>query len=167
MSYKKVLYIGGQKSGKTALALHHTKKLAKTSTPIYIATYKNDFYDKAMQKKINNHKKERKNIFTTIEQPKNINKVIKDNNTYIIDCLSMWIFNNIDKEKQYFIKHLKKIVQKKANIVFVLNDVNTGIIPINKMSRKFVDISGIVGQFLTQYCNKVYDVKYGIRLKLK
>ena len=168
MSSKKVLYVGGQKSGKTALALKHTLKLSKnTDLPIYIATYKNNFKDKAMKERLDAHKNERKNLFKTIEKAKNINSVIKKKNTYIIDCLSMWIFNNIHKDKQYFIKHLKKLMKKDANIIFVLNDVNSGIIPIDKVSRKFIDITGIVGKIVAKYCDEVYTVNYGIKNKIK
>lgn len=167
MSYKKVLYLGGQKSGKTLLALKHTLKLSNNSMPKYIATYKNDFKDKFMKKKLKNHQKERLNLFKTIEKAKNINKMIKIEETYVIDCLSMWIFNNIDKKKSYFIKHLEKIFKKDANIVFVINTVNSGIIPIDKISRKFIDLSGLVGNIVALKCDAVYSVNYGIKTKIK
>ena len=167
MSYKKILYTGGQKSGKTALALKHTVKLVKNKKPIYIATYKNNFKDKSMQKRLKAHQKERISLFKTIEKPKNINKAIKKNQTYIIDCLSMWIFNNLDKNEKYFINHLRKLLKKDANIVFVLNDVNSGIIPIDKISRKFIDITGLVGKIVALQCDKVYNVKYGLKTKIK
>lgn len=169
MSFKKVLYIGGQKSGKTALALKHTLKLSKkiNKLPIYLATYKNNYNDKSMKKRLKAHRKERINFFDTIEESKNINSVIKPKNTYIVDCLSMWIFNNIDKPSSYFVNHLKKVLQKEVNIVFVLNDVNAGIIPIDKISRKFVDITGIVGKLLAKNCDDVYKVNYGLKIKIK
>jgi adenosylcobinamide kinase/adenosylcobinamide-phosphate guanylyltransferase len=168
MSYKKILFIGGQKSGKTAFALKQTLKLSNSSQlPFYVATYKNNFEDKSMQKRLLEHKKERKRLFKTIEKPKNINSIIKEKNTYIIDCLSMWIFNNIDKDESYFINHINKLLNKKANIVFVLNDVNSGIIPIDKLSRKFIDITGVVGKLVASKSNTVYSVKYGIKTKIK
>ena len=167
MSYKKVLYVGGQKSGKTALALKHTLKLSKKSIPNYIATYKNNFKDKSMKKRLKVHQKERINLFHTIEESKNLNKVIKSKNTYIVDCLTMWIFNNIDKKEKYFINHLNKILKKDVNIVFVLNDVNSGIIPIDKISRKFIDISGVVGRIIASKCDEVYSINYGIKIKVK
>ena len=168
MSFKKVLYIGGQKSGKTALALKHTKKLSKNKKlPIYIATYKNNFNDKSMKERLDAHKNEKINFFDTIEKIKNINSVVKKKNTYIIDCLSMWIFNNLEKDKKYFTNHLKKLLKKDVNIVFVLNNVNSGIIPIDKISRKFIDITGIVGKIVAKYCDEVYQVTYGIKNKIK
>ena len=168
MSFKKVLYVGGQKSGKTALALKHTLKFSKNKKlPIYIATYKNNFNDKSMKNRVKAHKKERLNLFHTIEKSKDLNSVIQKNNSYMIDCLSMWIFNNLDKNKSYFKKHLKKLMKKDANIVFVLNNVNSGVIPIEKLSRKFIDITGIVGKMVAHYCDEVYIVNYGIKTKIK
>jgi len=167
MVSKKIFYFGGQKSGKTKLALHHTLKLAKNKKPFYIATYHNIYNDKAMQYKINKHIKERNNQFITIEEPKKLSKVIQSNQTYIIDCISMWIFNNLNKNQKWFLKELKKLFQINANIIFVLNEVNLGIIPINKQSRKFIDISGIVGQYLAKHSNTTYNIKFGKKIKLK
>ena len=47
----KILYFGGQKSGKSQLAEKRTKEIAKSKIPYYIATYNNNFNDKEMQKK--------------------------------------------------------------------------------------------------------------------
>jgi len=57
--------------------------------------------------------------------------------------------------------------KKDANIVFVLNDVNSGVIPFDKESRSFVDRSGVIGQRLASFCDEVYEVKLGLPLRLK
>jgi len=163
----KILYFGGQKSGKSVLAEAKTIKLAKDTKPYYIATYDNSYNDKSMQEKINAHKLQRKDNFISIEQTHNLLEVLKDNQTYIIDCMSMWILNNIKKDDDYFINHIKDISKISANIVFVLNDVNGGIIPIEKQSRRFVDITGIVGSSLVNICDEVYEVKFTLGNKLK
>ena len=54
-----------------------------------------------------------------------------------------------------------------ANIIFILNDVSCGIIPLDKESRRFVDFSGLIGQELAKLCDEVYEVKYGIERRLK
>jgi len=56
---------------------------------------------------------------------------------------------------------------KNANIVFVLNDVGSGVIPPDPVSRKYVDRSGIIGQKLAQLCDEVYTVQLGLEQKLK
>jgi len=163
----KVLYFGGQKSGKSLLAEKKTLLLAKDSKPFYIATYDNSYNDSEMQTRINKHKTQRKNTFTTIEELNDLSTHINNNNTYLIDCISMWILNNIKQDEQYFLNQLNSISNIDANIVFVLNDVTSGIIPIDTQSRKFVDLTGIIGQKLTSICNEVYEVKFALENRLK
>ncbi len=149
----KVLYFGGQKSGKSSLAENKALDLS-TSKPYYIATYDNSFLDEEMTLRVKKHKDYRENNFITIEEPKNLLEVIKENETYIIDCMSMWILNNIKKNEEFFISELNKLKKLNANIVFVLNDVNSGVIPLDKESRNFVDLTGIIGQKLAFFVMK-------------
>ena len=163
----KVLYFGGQKSGKSKLAEAKALKLS-SSKPYYVATYDNSYGDEEMKKRVEKHLFIREDNFITIEEPKNLEKVIKnDNATYLIDCVSMWILNNIEDEEKVLFNQLKELANSNANIVFVLNDVNSGIIPANKLSRKYVDLTGVIGQKLASICNEVYEVKLGIDLRLK
>jgi adenosylcobinamide kinase/adenosylcobinamide-phosphate guanylyltransferase len=47
------------------------------------------------------------------------------------------------------------------------NDVSSGVIPIDSISREFVDLSGIVGQIVAKNCDEVIKVEYGIENKIK
>lgn len=164
-----ILYFGGQKSGKSKLAEKKAIQLAKETKkkPFYIATYDDSYFDDEMKKRVNTHKKQRKNNFKTIEETLDLPKVIKENETYLVDCLSMWILNNINHDNKVLIKQIKKLKKLNANIVFVLNDVNNGVIPMDKLSRKFVDTTGIIGQKTAKMCDVVYEVKLGISQKIK
>ncbi len=162
----KILYFGTQNSGKSILAQDHTIKISKTK-PYYIATYNNDFNDDYMNKKINQHNLNRKNNFILIEESFELNKVIKPNNTYIVDCISMWLFNNNDKNLDDLLITLENIFKIDANIIFVLNDINGGLVPLEKETKEFVKRSGLLGQKLTSLCDEVYEVKYGLKLRLK
>jgi adenosylcobinamide kinase/adenosylcobinamide-phosphate guanylyltransferase len=162
----KVLYFGGQKSGKSRLAEAKALEISN-SKPYYIATYDNSFGDKEMDKRIQRHQDDREGKFITIEQTKDLPKVIKDGNTYLIDCISMWILNHIETSEEELIEQIEKLSQIDANIVFVLNDVNSGVIPLEYQSRRFVDFTGIVGQKLASICDEVYEVKLGIGVQIK
>jgi len=164
-----ILYFGGQKSGKSKIAEKKAIELAKKThkKPFYIATYDDSYFDDEMKKRVISHKKQRKNNFNTIEETLDLPKVIKKDETYLVDCLSMWILNNINHDNKVLLKQIKKIKKINANIVFVLNDVNNGVIPMDKMSRKFVDTTGIIGQKIAQMSDEVYDVKLGISQKIK
>jgi adenosylcobinamide kinase/adenosylcobinamide-phosphate guanylyltransferase len=163
----KILYFGGQKSGKSALAEQKTIELSGSKAPYYIATYDNSFGDNEMKQRVDKHQNQRENRFITIEEPKDLRKVIKERETYLIDCLSMWLLNNIDLDELQLLEQLKMLQNSQANIVFVLNDVSSGVIPLDKESRKYVDISGIIGQVVAGFCDEVYEVKMGIAIKIK
>lgn len=162
----KILYIGGQKSGKSKLAEQKTLELS-TSKPFYVATYDNSYNDSSMQERIDKHLNMRKEKFITIEEAHHLPSIIEDNQTYLIDCVSMWLFNNIEEKEEILKEQLRTICQSSANIVFVLNDVNCGVIPFESQSRKFVDLSGLIGQELVSLCDEVYEARYGLEVRLK
>ena len=166
MNYKKILYFGGQKSGKSRLAEEKTLEIS-SSKPYYIATYDNSYNDGEMQIRINRHRLQREKKFHTIEERDDLTKVIQKENSYLVDCISMWILNNIDKDEEALLTQLEHLLSIQTNIVFVLNDVNSGIIPFDKESRKFVDLTGVVGQKLASLCDEVYEVKLGIGIQIK
>jgi adenosylcobinamide kinase/adenosylcobinamide-phosphate guanylyltransferase len=163
----KILYFGGQKSGKSLLAEQKAISLANNSKPYYIATYDNSWNDDEMNTRIQTHKIQREDNFITCEESHDLTKVIQSTNTYLVDCISMWILNNIKEDDTKLLEQLDQISKLDANIVFVLNDVSNGIIPFDKESRRFVDLTGIIGQKLTSFCDEVYEVKFGLEKRLK
>jgi adenosylcobinamide kinase/adenosylcobinamide-phosphate guanylyltransferase len=79
----------------------------------------------------------------------------------------MWLLNRIEDNETTLIKAVEELGNIDANIVFVLNDVTCGVIPIDAMSRRYVDLSGLIGQKLAMICDEVYEVKLGLRIRLK
>jgi adenosylcobinamide kinase/adenosylcobinamide-phosphate guanylyltransferase len=79
----------------------------------------------------------------------------------------MWILNTLDKPIESLLDMIDSISKIDANVVFVLNEVSSGVIPIDRQSRQFVDRSGIIGQALAKICDEVYEVKLGLEIKLK
>ena len=163
----KIFYFGGQKSGKTKAGSKKALELAQDSKPYYVATYDNSYGDVSMNERINRHISERKDDFICIEEAKDLTKVVEANNTYLIDCVSMWLLNNLLKSEDELKQQLRTICKIDANIIFILNDVSCGVIPLDSESRKFVDFSGLLGQELASLCDEVYEVKYGIERRLK
>ncbi|MGB6329454.1 MAG: bifunctional adenosylcobinamide kinase/adenosylcobinamide-phosphate guanylyltransferase [Halarcobacter sp.] len=163
----KILYFGGQKSGKSRLAEAKTLELSKDNEAYYLATYDNSYGDIEMQKRVQKHQNQRKEKFITIEEKYELSKLIEEEKTYLIDCISMWLLNGLEKTEEELLKEIEKLSLKKANIVFVLNDVSSGVIPFEKVSRKYVDLSGIIGQKLASFCDEVYEVKLGLSNRLK
>ncbi len=163
----KIFYFGGQKSGKTSKASAKALELSKDKKPYYVATYDNSYEDVAMVERIKKHIEERKDDFLSIEEPKDLVKVVKEGETYLIDCMTMFILNNMDNGLESMKKQLNQIFEIDCNIIFILNDIGNGVIPIERYSRDFVDISGLLGQYLAQKCDEVYEVKYSLEKRLK
>ena len=164
---KKTLFIGGIKSGKSINAQKYILK-NYNHKPIYLAT--TEFIDEGMQLHIYEHKKNRVDNFTTIEEPLNIYETINSSTKPILlECVSMWINNMLyhDFNFEDIKLEINKIMKLDRAIVFVLNDVGSGIIPENPLARKFVDISGKISQLLALECDEVYHTIAGISTKIK
>jgi len=162
----KILYFGGQKSGKSSLAEAKTLAIA-TDKPIYLATYDHSFGDEEMGMRIDKHRSSRGEEFITLEESRDLSRVIEPHHTYLVDCISMWILNRLDEDEEVLIAEIEALGSIDANIVFVLNDVTSGVIPSDPLSRRYVDMSGIIGQTLARICDEVYEVKLGLERRLK
>ncbi len=163
----KTLFIGGIKSGKSINAQNYIIKNSKQK-PIYLAT--TEFIDAGMKQRIDEHIKNRADDFITIEEPLNIHEVINNAKNYIlVECISMWINNmlyhgfNLNDMKI----ELMKILKLDKTIVFVLNDVGSGVIPDNSLAREFIDISGKLAQLIASECDEVYHTIAGISTRIK
>ena len=162
----KILYFGGQKSGKSTLAEKKALSIA-TDKPYYLATYDHAYGDSEMGERIDKHRQTRGEDFITLEESHDLLCVIEPNRTYLIDCVSMWILNRLDESEEVLIGEIEALGRVDANIVFVLNDVGSGVIPSDPISRRYVDLSGVIGQALARICDEVYEVKLGLERRLK
>jgi adenosylcobinamide kinase/adenosylcobinamide-phosphate guanylyltransferase len=162
----KILYFGGQKSGKSTLAEAKALSIA-TQKPYYLATYDTSFGDDEMSVRIDKHRISRGEEFITIEESRDITRMIKPHYTYLVDCISMWILNRLDEDEEILIAEIEALGAIEANIVFVLNDVGSGVIPSDPISRRYVDLSGMIGQTLARICDEVVEVKLGMEIRLK
>ncbi|MCF6309466.1 MAG: bifunctional adenosylcobinamide kinase/adenosylcobinamide-phosphate guanylyltransferase [Sulfurimonas sp.] len=164
---KKTLFIGGIKSGKSFNAEKYTIENS-SSKPIYLAT--TEFIDEGMQVRINQHKEQREDNFTTIEEPLKLYEAISTcQSPVLVECLSMWINNMLYHEKSFedMINEIEAILKLDKTLVFVLNDVGSGIIPDNKLARDFIDISGKLSQLIACECDEVYHTIAGISTRIK
>lgn len=170
------LILGGARSGKS----HYAEQLAKMGQKevIFIATGSAD--DEEMQARIQQHQADRPLHWQTIEEPQLLADTLarhaNTNHCLLVDCLTLWLSNIMFTEqgdfqediflqqKQAFLNELPYI---HADIIFVSNEVGSGIIPMDKMSRRFVDEAGKLHQQLAQLCSHVTLVTAGLAQPLK
>lgn len=170
----KHLVIGGARSGKSRYAEAQTSALS--SSPFYIATATAE--DNEMKHRITRHQQTRNDQagefqWTTIEEPLDlaarIDALNDPNAALLIDCMTLWLSNCMDRgvldtNKKHFLNALEKT---KANIVIVSNEVGSGVVPMGKLSRDFVDEAGWLNQDLARLCDKVTLVIAGLPTQLK
>lgn len=176
---KRIVFItGGAKSGKSSFALKladewaFKEKQTSISQKAYIATAQ--ALDEEMREKIERHKKSRSEEWITIEEPLNLANLIKDignkYNIILIDCLTLWLSNlllnnkNVEAEIESFISALSTV---ECLLIVVSNEVGMGVVPENRLARRFRDLAGDLNQRIAEIADDAYLVVSGKPIKLK
>lgn len=167
---KTILYTGGVRSGKSRLAEHRILELA-SSKPWYLATATP--IDAEMRQRIEAHQKMRADRFCTVEEPLELVERLRElHGAVLVECLSLWLNNLLyhqipagDVRKR--IDALCQVLPRHATTVMVLNDVSSGILPMDKLGRQFVDLSGYLGQRIAKIADEVHLCHCGLALRLK
>lgn len=163
----KALFIGGVKSGKSRHAESYTVALGGAK-PVYLAT--SEPFDEGMRLRIETHRAARAEQFTTLEEPLELAKALEAcDGAVLIECLTLWMNNMLHygRGEAAILAEVELLLALERDLVFVLNDVGSGIIPDNPLARQFVDLSGRVAQRLGAECDAVYHCIAGIATKIK
>ncbi|KAB2844600.1 MAG: adenosylcobinamide kinase/adenosylcobinamide phosphate guanyltransferase, partial [Melioribacteraceae bacterium] len=80
---------GGERSGKSSYAQKLALQLS--DSPVYVATAK--IWDDDFKDRVAKHKLERNDSWRTIEEEKNIGELKIENETVVIDCVTLWLTN--------------------------------------------------------------------------
>jgi len=164
--------LGGIKSGKTKFALKKAEEL-NSGKLYYIATAR--AIDEEMKERIERHKRERGEKWITIEEPIDVDGVLKTipkGSVIIIDCLTTWLTNllienyDVEEKTNKLIDILLKI-KTDLDLFLISNEVGLAIIPDNPLGRKFIDISGNLHQKVAQIADEVYFILCGCEIKIK
>ncbi len=125
-----------------------------------------------MTERIRKHREERDDRWHTVEAPVELGKAIAalESGTILVDCCTLWLSNimlaerDVDEEANALIESLTAAT---ANVVLVSNEVGSGIVPENRLARRFRDDQGRLNQFLAQAADTVDLVVAGIPLRIK
>jgi len=170
---KIILILGGARSGKSTYAIELAKgpdkKVAFIATCLPL--------DKEMKKRIEIHKRQRPSEWQTFEETKDISTLLKKIgshfNVVIIDCLTLFISNLLsegldDKDIVGRVNNTLNLLKlKKCKSIIVSNEVGLGIVPRNKLARRFRDLAGKVNQMVAQKAENVFFMASGLPLKIK
>ncbi len=161
------LVLGGARSGKSAFA---ESLMPAKSNVVYIATA--EVRDDEMVSRIATHQKRRSSSWQTIEAPLNLVDALTElkGTPALLDCLTLWLSNlmeddrDIEQETKYLAACLRDIP---GPVVIVTNEVGQGIVPDNRLARRFRDHAGQLNQAIAAVADRVYFVTAGIPTQLK
>lgn len=164
------LIFGGARSGKSLLA--ERLVLESGLAPVYVATA--EARDGEMAERIATHRGRRGSEWTNLEETMDLaGALVRENQpgrALLIDCLTLWLSNH------YFAKHdleaetgrlTRAIAELAGPVVFVSNEVGSGIVPDTRLSRDFRDAQGRLNQAIAAACDRVIFVAAGLPLILK
>jgi adenosylcobinamide kinase/adenosylcobinamide-phosphate guanylyltransferase len=166
-----IIYIsGGVRSGKSKYAQDMALKLS--TAPIYIATAK--IWDEDFEKRVKHHKDERGEQWTTYETYQNLHLLPIQNQTAVIDCVTLWLTNIFMEDEQDITKALKIFKNEIDNLstlagtfIIVSNELGMGLHAETALGRKFTDLQGMANQYVAGKADEAIFMVSGLPLYLK
>lgn len=169
-----ILVIGGCRSGKSSHALT-LAEAHKGDRNLFVATCVP--YDSEMQKRVDDHKAERDGTWTGLEEATRIAAVIERESegadVILVDCLTLWVTNMLMEERTddavfAAVAELIRAMEDAAcPVIFVSNEVGAGIVPENRLARRFRDLAGFTNRKIAEAAGSVVWMVAGIPVPVK
>jgi adenosylcobinamide kinase/adenosylcobinamide-phosphate guanylyltransferase len=168
----RTLILGGVRSGKSRLA----ERLARDSgLPVtYVATATAG--DQEMEARIAAHRQRRPADWGLIEEPLALAAVLESccgpGRCVLVECLTLWLANLLWAEEagrlQRELDALDALLPAlPGQVIFVGNEVNMGVIPVNELARRYGDLAGSLHQRIAAQAQRVVLTVAGLPLVLK
>ncbi|MBU0499750.1 MAG: bifunctional adenosylcobinamide kinase/adenosylcobinamide-phosphate guanylyltransferase [Gammaproteobacteria bacterium] len=168
----KTLILGGVKSGKSHLA----ERLAAQAglEVVYIATA--TVCDEEMGARIAGHRARRPEHWRLVEESLDLARVLKreatENRCLLVDCLTLWLTNLLCAEDEVrmtvALEELPLLLPElPGHLIFVSNETGLGVVPDNRLSRRFLDLAGHLHQGMAAQCDRVVLTLAGLPYLLK
>ncbi len=168
------IIIGGCRSGKSARALLEAESF-NPRRRLFIATCRPD--DDEMRTRIARHQRERDSRWETLEVPLELPPTLAAHNTrgnvILVDCLTLWITNLMlaERSEAEIESQIAALVDTmpvmRCPVILVANEVGQGIVPENRMARRYRDWAGMANQKLAACADQVIWMVAGIPVKIK
>ncbi|OGT91877.1 MAG: bifunctional adenosylcobinamide kinase/adenosylcobinamide-phosphate guanylyltransferase [Gammaproteobacteria bacterium RIFOXYD12_FULL_61_37] len=168
----KTLILGGVKSGKSRFA----ERLAAESghEVVYIATATAG--DADMGARIAAHRFRRPSHWRLVEEPLDLAGVLqreaKEGRCLLVDCLTLWLTNLLcagdEAQLTTALDELPLLLPcLPGELIFVSNETGLGVVPDNRLSRRFLDLAGPLHQNMAARCGRVILTVAGLPHLLK
>ena len=173
-----ILILGGARSGKSRLA----ETLAEEHRPVtFIATAVEFANDAEMTRRIERHRTDRPQHWTTLEVPRELEtelpKVVGQEGSVLIDCVTLWLTNLMlglgggsaleDDAILATVERAAHLGKDRARTIWVSNEVGSGVVPESALGRRFSDLQGLANQRLATAADRVLLCVAGLTIRLK
>ncbi|SDW88379.1 adenosylcobinamide kinase /adenosylcobinamide-phosphate guanylyltransferase [Lutibacter oricola] len=161
---------GGERSGKSSYAQSLAENLS--NSPYYLATSR--IWDKDFEKRVERHKNDRDERWTTIEEETKISTVIPENSVIVIDCVTLWLTNlyidfdnNVEKALEFANNEIENLSKLNSEIIIISNEIGMGVHAQTHIARKFTELQGWTNQRIAKKADKAIFMVSGMPLILK
>jgi adenosylcobinamide kinase/adenosylcobinamide-phosphate guanylyltransferase len=165
------LILGGARSGKSALA----ERLAQDSgLPVtYLAS--TQALDEEMRARIEQHRRPRPAHWHLVEEPLALGEALAihagDDRCLLVDCLTLWLTNVLLAGEGTFSCERRSLLRilptLSSRVILVSNEVGLGVVPMDSLSRRFVDEAGRLNQAVAGLCDRIVFTASGLPPILK
>ncbi len=169
MNAPAVLFTGGARSGKSALAQAFAERHAPPL--LFIATAQAPGgpggEDEEMSARIARHQAVRGPAWSSLEAPLDLPAALGDilkrasHGAVLIDCVTLWISNLMGAGHNSAailneVRRLAALLERASlPVAIVTNEVGSGIVPAYASGREFRDLAGEANQVLARACSHV------------
>lgn len=172
MSYK-IFVTGGCRSGKSDYAQGLADRIGERK--VYLAT--SQALDGEMRARIKSHQEKRGPEWETCEEPIEVvdalKKLAPKTDVIMLDCMTLWTTNCLlaEMSDEEILQRADALAQAfvacRVSVVIVSNEVGLGIVPDNKLARRFRDLAGAVNQKIAAAADGVVLSVSGIPVAIK
>lgn len=165
-----ILLLGGARSGKSALAM---RLAAASGLPVtVIAT--GEPGDEEMAARISRHRTDRPPEWVTVEAPIELEAAVasSDGTAFlIVDCLTLWVSNLLGAglAEAPALERAGRVAGalRDRRAVVVSNEVGLGIVPENRLARRYRDVLGEVNAIFAEAAERSLLLVAGRALELR
>ena len=185
---RRVLILGGARSGKSALAERMLAQAADTRPVTYAATARRYPQDAEWAERIDRHRKQRPGHWRTVETGEEpgllAGLLAAAAGPVLVDCLTLWLTSAMDAVDawdeqswaegpartalaQLTLDLTESFAAAPGPVVLVSNELGFGLVPPDPGSRRFRDELGRLNQACAAAADEAYLVVAGLPLRLK
>jgi adenosyl cobinamide kinase/adenosyl cobinamide phosphate guanylyltransferase len=158
--------LGGARSGKSGLAVQLASVGPSPTTVVATA----EALDDEMAERVAAHRAERPASWATVEEPLEIRTAldaITGDGTVVVDCLTLWVANLLGAghTEAEVLDRAKSVAalaaSRPGHVIVVSNEVGSGIVPADGLSRRYRDLLGRVNSVFVEQARDAFLVVAG------